>query len=167
MSDWLHALPVVWMAVVVFGLTYLVAAAIYAAVVSLAARGYARSFKAVSPGMLPPLGIVFGLFVAFTAAQIWNDNERAEAAVNREAGALRTAIVLSAEFAAEPGDRLRRLIRQHIRETVDEEWPMMVHQIPAAFPKSLVGHMTSDDWSDFRRNIRVSAFHRVILRDIR
>jgi hypothetical protein len=66
--------------------------------------------------------------VAFTAAQIWNDNERAEAAVNREAGALRTAIVLSAEFAAEPGDRLRRLIRQHIRETVDEEWPMMVHQ---------------------------------------
>jgi hypothetical protein len=61
MSDWLHALPVVWMAVVVFGLTYLVAAAIYAAVVSLAARGYARSFKAVSPGMLPPLGIVFGL----------------------------------------------------------------------------------------------------------
>ena len=85
MSDWLHALPVLWMALVVFGLTYLVAAAIYAAVVSLAARGYARSFKAVSPGMLPPLGIVFGLFVAFTAAQIWNDNERAEAAVNREA----------------------------------------------------------------------------------
>ena len=128
MSDWLHALPVVWMALVVFGLTYLFAAAIYVAVVSLAARGYARSFKAVSPGMLPPLGIVFGLFVAFTAAQIWNDNERAEAAVNREAGALRTAIVLSSEFAAEPGDRLRRLIRQHIRETVDEEWPMMVHQ---------------------------------------
>ena len=80
MSDWLHALPVVWMALVVFGLTYLVGAAIYAAVVSLAARGYARSFKAVSPGMLPPLGIVFGLFVAFTAAQIWNNNERAEAA---------------------------------------------------------------------------------------
>jgi hypothetical protein len=104
MSDWLHALPVVWMALVVFGLTYLFAAAIYVAVVSLAARGYARSFKAVSPGMLPPLGIVFGLFVAFTAAQIWNDNERAEAAVNREAGALRTAIVLSSEFAAEPGD---------------------------------------------------------------
>src|SRR5437764_31648 len=128
MSDWLHALPVLLMALVVFGLTYLVAAAIYAAVVSLAARGYARSFKAVSPGMLPPLGIVFGLFAAFTAAQIWNDNERAEAAVNREAGALRTAIVLSSEFAAEPGDRLRHLIRQHIRETVDEEWPLMVHQ---------------------------------------
>ena len=24
-----------------------------------------RAFKAISPGMLPPLGIIFGLFVAF------------------------------------------------------------------------------------------------------
>src|SRR5438477_3736312 len=99
MSDWLHNLPVAWMTLVVFGLTYLVAAAIYAAVTVLAVGERARSFKAVSPGMLPPLGIIFGLFVAFTAAQVWNDNERAEAAVNREAGALRTAIVLSSEFA--------------------------------------------------------------------
>ena len=29
MSDWLHALPVVWMALMVFGATYLVAAGIY------------------------------------------------------------------------------------------------------------------------------------------
>jgi|SRR5438309_6084332 len=85
MSDWLHALPVVWMALMVFGATYLVAAGIYFAVSRLATGGRARSFKAVSPGMLPPLGIVFGLFVAFIAAQVWNDNERAEAAVNREA----------------------------------------------------------------------------------
>ena len=27
--------------------------------------------------MLPPLGIIFGLFVAFTAAQVWSDNDRA------------------------------------------------------------------------------------------
>ena len=30
MSDWLHNLPVPWMALVVFGFTYAVAAAIYA-----------------------------------------------------------------------------------------------------------------------------------------
>jgi hypothetical protein len=29
-----------------------------------------RAFKAISAGMLPPLGIVFGLFVAFIAAQV-------------------------------------------------------------------------------------------------
>jgi hypothetical protein len=72
-SDWLHNLPVVWMALVVFGFTYLVAATIYGAVMALAVGERARSFKAVSPGMLPPLGIIFGLFVAFTAAQVWSE----------------------------------------------------------------------------------------------
>ena len=38
--------------------------------------------------MLPPLGIIFGLFVAFVASQVWNDIDRAKAAVNREASAL-------------------------------------------------------------------------------
>jgi len=84
MSDWLHRLPVAWMAVVVFGATYLFAAAIYATVMSLASGERARAFKAVSPGMLPPLGILFALFVTFTAAQVWNDNDRAGAAVDRE-----------------------------------------------------------------------------------
>jgi hypothetical protein len=41
--------------------------------------------------MLPPLGIIFGLFVGFTAAQVWSDNDRAGTAVSREAGALRSA----------------------------------------------------------------------------
>jgi hypothetical protein len=66
----------------------------------------ARSFKAISPGMLPPLGIIFGLFVAFTAAQVWNDNERANTAVSREARALRAVVVLAASFSGEPEARL-------------------------------------------------------------
>jgi hypothetical protein len=58
-SDWLHDLPLLWMALVVFGFTYLLSAAIYAIVMVLAVGERARSFKAVSPGMLPPLGIIF------------------------------------------------------------------------------------------------------------
>ena len=61
MSDWLHNLPVIWMALIVFALTYLVAAAIYAVVTLLAVGERARSFKAISPGMPPPLGTIFGL----------------------------------------------------------------------------------------------------------
>jgi hypothetical protein len=125
MSDWLHNLPVVWMALVVFGFTYLVAAAIYTVVTVLAVGERARSFKAISPGMLPPLGIIFGLFVAFTAAQVWNDNERANAAVNREASALRAVVVLAASFPEEPERHMRALIRRYIEEAATQEWPMM------------------------------------------
>ena len=77
MSDWLHELPLRWMAIVVFGSTFAGAAIIYAAVMILAGKERGRSFKAVFPGLLQPLGIIFGLFVAFTAAQVWKDNERA------------------------------------------------------------------------------------------
>src|SRR6266508_1289244 len=110
MSDWLHNLPVAWMALVVFGFTYLIAAAIHVTVIVLAHGERARSFKAVSPGLLPPLGIIFGLFVAFTAAQVWNDNERAQTAVNREASALRTVVVLSSTFSSDAEAQLRTLI---------------------------------------------------------
>jgi len=113
------------MAVVVFGVTYLVGAAIYAGVRALATPERARSFKAVSPGMLPPLGILFGLFVAFTAAQVWGDNDRAGNAVIREASALRAVTILAASFPGEPEARLRALVRRHIQDAVAQEWPMM------------------------------------------
>jgi|RhiMethySRZTD1v2_1073278.scaffolds.fasta_scaffold00851_24 hypothetical protein len=125
MGEWLLHLPTVWMTVVVFGFTYLVTAAIYAVVNALAVDERARSFKAVSAGMLPPLGIIFGLFVAFTAAQVWNDNDRANAAVNREASALRAVVVLAGVFPGEPEARLRNLVRRYIEDAATQEWPMM------------------------------------------
>jgi hypothetical protein len=128
MNDWLHNLPVVWMALVIFGGTYLVAAAIYALVAKFAVGECARSFKAVSPAMLPPLCIIFGLFVAFTAAQVWGDNEQANVAVNREASALRTVVVFAASFPGEPEARLRALVRHYIDEAATQEWPTMARQ---------------------------------------
>src|SRR5437763_11644611 len=128
MSDWLHELPVAWMAMIVFGGTFLVTGAIYAIVMRLAMDGRGRSFKAVSPGLLPPLGIIFGLFVAFTAAQVWNDSERAQNAVDREASALRTVLVISASFSGDTESRIRILIRDHIEETTTKEWPLMAQR---------------------------------------
>ena len=128
MDDWLHNLPVIWMAVVVFGVTYLIAATIYAVVMVLATGERARAFKAVSPGILSPLGVIFGLFIAFTAVQVWNDNDRANEAVDREASALREVVVLAASFPGEPQARLRALIRRHIEVAATQEWPMMAHR---------------------------------------
>jgi|SRR5215471_18575053 len=125
MSDWLHSLPLVWMALVVFGTTYLVTGAIFATVNVLAVGERARSFKAISPGLLSPLGIIFGLFVAFTAAQVWGDNERATAAVDREASALRAVVILAASFPGETETQLRSLIRSQVQEAATQEWPMM------------------------------------------
>jgi len=125
MADWLHELPVIWMCVVMFAGTYAMAAAVYGIVIGLAAGERARAFKGVSPGLLPPLGIIFGLFVVFVAAQVWGDNDRANAAVTREASALRAMVLLAANFPREQEVGLRALIRRHIDDAVTQEWPAM------------------------------------------
>jgi Protein of unknown function (DUF4239) len=128
MNDWLHNLPVVWMALLVFGLTYLTAVVICAVITVLAVGERARSFKAVSPGLLPPLGIIFGLFVAFTAAQVWTDNEKAKTEIDREASALRSAVILANSFPRESEVQLRALIRRYIADVATQEWPMMARR---------------------------------------
>jgi Protein of unknown function (DUF4239) len=128
MSNWLHNLPVPAMALVIFGLTYLLAATVFAAVALVATEERAKSLKAISPGMLPVLGIIFGLFVAFTAAQVWADSDRASAAVSREASALRTALLLATGLPAEQEARLRGQVREYLVQAATVEWPMMAHQ---------------------------------------
>jgi Protein of unknown function (DUF4239) len=128
MAERLQDLPVGWMALAVFSLTYIVSWGILELVMRLAAAGRLRAFKGVSPGMLPPLGVVFGLFVAFVASQVWTDIDRARAAVNREASSLSTVVFLAASFPGEPELRLRDLTRRHIDEAVKYEWPMMARR---------------------------------------
>jgi len=75
--------------------------------------------------------------VAFLAAQVWGDLDRAKTAVNREASALRTVVILSDSFPDAKAS-LRTLIRQHIQDAQATEWPAMAHRqatitiIPAA-----------------------------------
>jgi Protein of unknown function (DUF4239) len=127
-SDWLHNLPLPLLALVVFGFTYVLSAAIHAGVAALATGGRAKSFKAMSQSMLPVLGIVFGLFVAFIAAQVWSDNDHATVTVSREASTLRSAVVFASAFPGEPETKLRGLIRDYVQEAVTVEWPRMAHR---------------------------------------
>lgn len=140
MANWFQHLPVIWMAILTFAGTYVFAGAIYWVVMVFAVGERARAFKAVSAGMLSPLGIMFGLLVAFVAAQVWSDVDRASSAVAREASALRAVVLLAANFPGEPEAHLRTLLRRHIDEVVTKEWPAMgSHQATLAItPVSLI-----------------------------
>ena len=125
MSNWLHNLPVPWLSLVVFGTTFLIAGLIYLIVMALATDERARWFKGFSPGMLPPLGILFALLAAFVASQVWNDFEQANVAVQREASALRAVVLLTSAFPPETRAHLQALVGRHIENTVAQEWPDM------------------------------------------
>ena len=128
MADWLLNLPVSWMALIVFMATYLIAGGVYLVVTKLAVTEWARAFKAVSPGMLPPLGVLFALLVGFIAVEVWNNFDKAKAAVATEASALRAVVLLAGTFPEEQKARIYALINRHIEVAVNQEWPEMAHQ---------------------------------------
>src|SRR3954453_8157471 len=128
MSDWLLDLPVLWMTVVVFAAISLFTAITYWIVIRLAVNDRARAFKALSPGMLPPLGILFALLVGFIAVEVWNNFDRAKVAVATEASALRAIVLLAGAFPEEQKTRIYALIDRHIEEAITKEWPAMAQQ---------------------------------------
>lgn len=113
------------MAVVFFGSAYLSAAAIYLVIVEFARGAWVRVRSTIFPSMLSPLCTLFAFFVVFTAAQVWTDNNRATAAVAQEASALKTVLILAADFPEESRARLETLVHGHIEEAATKEWPMM------------------------------------------
>jgi len=122
---WLHDLSIGWLTLVVLAAMYLVAAAIFVVVMALAKGRRAQAFRAVSSGLLPPMGVLFALLVGFLAAQVWTGSDRAQLAVDDEASALRSVDLLAHTFPGEPRARIQVLLRRHIEETVSEEWPAM------------------------------------------
>lgn len=143
MSIWIHELPVWWMAVLVFGATYAAAAVLCAIAQLLGRTERGRAARAISPALLSPLGITFGLLVVFTASQVWGDVDRARAAVNHEASALRTAVLLAGTFPETPARRLRALVAKHIDDARTVEWPAMARgeasltPVPGALAEAL------------------------------
>jgi hypothetical protein len=128
MFDWLANLPVVWIALVVFVGMVLLTAAIYAVVMRLADGEHAAALSALSPGMLPPMGILFALIVGFLAVGVWGNVDRAEEAVDDEASALRSVVILSNDLPPDLRERMRALISRQIHDAVDDEWPAMEEQ---------------------------------------
>jgi uncharacterized protein DUF4239 len=128
MGLWLLQLPVLVMGAIILGLIYLGTAIIYWVVTALAQQDRVRTaFKAISPGMLPPISVVFALLVGFLAAQVWSDSEKANSAVNTEASALRDAVLISTAFP-DLEHRMKALIHSYIEEAVAQEWPAMARQ---------------------------------------
>lgn len=128
MIDWLHSLSIVWLVLVVCAATALGTIAIFLTATRLAASGHRDAMAGLSPGMLPPMSLVFGLLVGFLAAGVWSNTSDAQQAVNNEASALRSVDLLDRDFPSADQQRLDQLIRSYIEEAVNREWPAMAHQ---------------------------------------
>lgn len=127
MITWVDDLSVGWLVVVVLAAMSVVTVVIYRAVFALVGEGRSPKLQ-ISPGMLPPMALVFGLLVGFLVAQLWSNASSARDAVNHEASSLRTVVLLAGSFPGKPETDLDARVRQHIELAATREWPAMARQ---------------------------------------
>jgi hypothetical protein len=86
--------------------------------------GHDGALGPLSPGLMAPLGLIFGLLIGFLVADVWADRARAVGAVSQEASALRDIDLLAGAFpAVQP--QVRQMLRDQIDDYVNTEWPEM------------------------------------------
>jgi hypothetical protein len=113
---------------IVFGLTYL-AAVLVALVAALASRtSIGAELRTVTPGILSPLGAILGILIAFLAARVWANVDRAEEYVTQEISALRQAVLIVKSLPPDVRDRFRTGIKAHLEFIVSNEWPAMAEE---------------------------------------
>jgi hypothetical protein len=140
MITWLHDLPVGWLILVVIAGMSAITAGIFCGVMTLAGSPRGPRLQ-ISPGMLPPMALVFGLLVGFLVAQLWGNAGQARDAVNQEASSLRTVVLLASSFPRRSDAAINALVRQHIMVAATQEWPAMARQNASltVVPQALAG----------------------------
>jgi hypothetical protein len=121
---WIEAQWTPVIALLVFGVCYVLMAAIFCLAAIFSRRAVGKDLKEIAP-VLTPLGIILGLLIGFQAAQVWTNLDRAGEYVGQEAGALREAVLLADFLPPEVRTSVRQAIRRHLHFVETEEWPAM------------------------------------------
>jgi hypothetical protein len=121
---WIEAQWTTVIALLVFGVCYMLTAAIFCSAAILSRRAVARDLKAVVQA-LTPLGIILGLLIGFLADRVWSNFDRANQYVGQEAGALRETILLTDALPSDVRTAVRKAIKKHLDFVESEEWPAM------------------------------------------
>lgn len=112
---------------------------------------YFDGISGIAPQFLNVLGVLFALNLAFLANDTWNAYDRALAAVNREADALRSIVILAGRLPAQDTARLRQAAHRYAGEIV-AEWPLLARR-----QTSPGAEKTADDLLALLSNPRVTA----------
>ena len=79
----------------------------------------------VESALIGSVAILFGLFAAFLANDIWSRNLTAQNAVVHEADAIRTLARYTEGMAAEHNEVMRKALTDYIQTVIEKDWPKM------------------------------------------
>jgi Protein of unknown function (DUF4239) len=125
MIHWIKWQPTEVIFLIVFGATYLVAALVVVIAVLASRTSIGPELQTVTPGILSPLGAILGILIAFLAARVWANVDRAEEYVTQEISALRQAALVVNSLPPNVRDQFRAGIKSHLEFIIFKEWPAM------------------------------------------
>ena len=125
---WIEAQSTPVITLFVFGVCYILTAAIFCLAAILSRRPVAQDLKAVVPVTLTPLGVILGLVMVFLASRVWLNVDRAGEFVGQEASALRQTVLLADTLPPQVGTSVREAIQRHLHHIELTEWPAMARR---------------------------------------
>ena len=120
---WIESQSTPLITLLMFGICYVLAAAIFGVALIFSPRPVARELKKVVPVTLTPLGVILGLVIVFLASRVWTNLDRAAEYIGHEAGALRETVLLADSLPPEVRASVLHAIRKHLQLLESEEWP--------------------------------------------
>lgn len=100
-----------------------------------------RSLTSISPQLVATIGLLFGLYMAFFANDIWSIRDRSQTMILQEADGLRGILNVAESLSAEDGAPLAAAIRGYIGAAV-QEWPLLAQGESSPQAHALLRRMT-------------------------
>lgn len=79
----------------------------------------------VEPAMIGSVGLMFGLFSAFLANDIWGTNVAARTAVLQEVDGIHAMLRYSEPLPNAEGKMMRNVLTIYVKKAIENEWPKM------------------------------------------
>jgi hypothetical protein len=140
---WVESQSAPVIAVIAFAASYAVVLLLVWATAALARRPIWVELKATTPVMLTPLAVVTGLLIAFLAARVWGNLDRANGYVAQEAGAIREIVVLNGAMPEPLHTGVRNAVTTYLQFVQSIDWAAMasdeanLKRSPAGLPDGI------------------------------
>lgn len=100
-----------------------------------------QRLTSMSPQVVAIIGLLFGLYMAFFANDIWNIRDRAQNMILQEADGLHGILNVAESLPAEVGAPLAAAVRGYVQAVV-QEWPLLAQGKSSPQARERLGHLS-------------------------